>query len=62
MYKVHLDKDLENPWAVVEMPTSQIIASYDDSREAKIQANILNGGHGFRGHTPAYLLERLVLA
>lgn len=62
LYKVHHIADNASPWAVIELPTSQIIASYDDPRTAKGQANTLNGGNGFRGHTPAYLLERLVLS
>lgn len=57
-YKVH-HSDNDNPWQVIETPTNQIIAEFTDSRSAKLHANQLNGGNGFRGWTPSFLFGRL---
>lgn len=62
-YKVdHIQSSLGGWYEVVERPTNQTLETFDDSRTAKIRANQLNGGCGFRGWTPAYLLQRWVLA
>lgn len=46
-------------WCVVEVPTDQIItASFSDNgSSAKKTANFLNGGNGFNGWTPPFILR-----
>lgn len=42
---------------VIETTTGLVIHPVGDTRVAKIFANQLNGGCGFRGHTPEFILR-----
>lgn len=42
---------------VIETTTGLVIKPFDDSRPAKLFANRLNGGCGFRGFTPEFILR-----
>lgn len=42
--------------AVIELPTEQVIAFFDDKKEAINVCNFLNSGGGFDGFTPAFFL------
>lgn len=47
---------------VVELPTNQVIRTFPENRSAKVFANRLNGGQGFAGRTPRFLLQRFDVA
>lgn len=59
-YKVSFGST-DTPWAVLEEPTGLLIEQFEDCRAAKIRANVLNGGSGFNGYTPPFILNRWVL-
>ena len=61
-YKVELEAATdEGHWVVVEVPTGQVVDQRHNCRDAKIRANVLNGGSGFNGYTPPFMLNRWVL-
>lgn len=49
-----------NCTVVREVPTGQIVGTFQKPREAKPFASFLNGGNGFNGYTPQFFLNRLV--
>lgn len=42
---------------VIEQPTQQMIRAFPDRANARKQANFLNGGNGFNGWTPPFILR-----
>ena len=58
----YLIKEFHNKFHVVEVTSGQNISSHNSKKEAKNRKRFLENGGAFNGHTPSFILQKLVVA